>query len=154
GTHGMPTTVLHIPDASKIKKPTAEELEERAGGAKAAIAANSPDGKKSDKDDEPEDAKKAAPEEAKKAEKAAEAVKEAAEQIKRKQKKEEKVDVPDVTTIVHEAPSADVIAQEAEKGYDIMFIGVDKTLKRDTEFAESVETLALGFDKPLGLSVT
>ena len=154
GTHGMPTTVLHIPDASKIKKPSEEELKDNGkAGAKAVAAANKPEVKKSDKEDDAKDAQKPAPKDEKKAEKAGDTVKEAAEQIKRKQTKEEKIDTPvEVTTIVHEAPSLQVIADEAEKGYDIMIIGLEKTSKRGKDFDQSVTTLALGFEGPLAIS--
>jgi nucleotide-binding universal stress UspA family protein len=91
--------------------------------------------------------------EEKKAEHAGETVKKAAELIKSKQKEEEKVDFPvEITTIVHEAPGPDVIAAEAEKGYDLMLIGVEKTAHRGKDFHESVESLAKGFDGPLAIT--
>jgi len=55
----------------------------------------------------------------------------------------------EVTTVVHEAPSSDVIAEEAKKGYDLMVIGLEKTTSRKSEFHESVTGIALGFDGPL-----
>jgi nucleotide-binding universal stress UspA family protein len=122
----MPTTVLHITDAAKIEK--------------AAETKN---------DAKPEDK---APE--KKAEHAGETVKKAAEQTKSKQTKEEKVDTPvEVSTIVHEAPGPDVIAAEAEKGYDLMLIGLEKTTVRGQDFHESVTALAQGFKGPLGITL-
>ncbi|HEY6833902.1 MAG TPA: cation:proton antiporter [Pseudolabrys sp.] len=129
GTHGMPTTVLHITDPAKIvaKKVDAES-------------------KTSGKSEKPEKAG------GKKAEKAGDTVKQAAAQIKSKQKKEEKIDMPvDVTTIVHEAPSADVIAEEAKKGYDILLIGLAETAKGN-EFSDAVTGLALGFEGPLAIA--
>jgi Kef-type K+ transport system membrane component KefB/nucleotide-binding universal stress UspA family protein len=129
GTHGMPTTVLHITDPAKIvaKKVDAES-------------------KTSGKSEKPEKAG------GKKAEKAGDTVKQAAAQIKSKQKKEEKIDMPvDVTTIVHEAPSADVIAEEAKKGYDILLIGLAETAKGN-EFSDAVTGLALGVAGPLAIA--
>jgi nucleotide-binding universal stress UspA family protein len=58
----------------------------------------------------------------------------------------------EVTTIVHEAPGPDVIAAEAEKGYDLMIIGVEKTAHRGKDFHESVTSLAKGFDGPLAIT--
>ena len=58
----------------------------------------------------------------------------------------------EVTTIVHEAPGPDVIAAEAEKGYDLMIIGVEKTTHRGKDFHESVTSLAKGFDGPLAIT--
>jgi nucleotide-binding universal stress UspA family protein len=153
GTHAMPTTVLHIPDASKIeaKKPSKEEDEAAAKGEKAEK--NGKGEKEKEKDKEKEDAKKAKEsdkKEEKKAEDAGEVVKEAAKEIKAKQKDDEKVDAPvDVTTIVREAPDADVIAEEAKKGYDLLVIGLEKTVARKNEFHESVTGIALGFEGPL-----
>lgn len=122
GTHGMPTTVLHIIDPAKIdaKKPEAT-----------------------------------APKEAKpeKAEKAGDVVKEAAEQIQAKQAKDEKTGTPvDVTSIVHEAPGPEVIAEEAKKGYDLLIIGLEKTAIRGKDFHDSVTGLALGFEGPLAIA--
>jgi nucleotide-binding universal stress UspA family protein len=149
----MPTTVLHIPDASKIeaKKPSKDEDEAAAKGEKTEK--NGKSDKEKEKDKEKEDAKKAKEsdkKEEKKAEDAGEVVKEAAKEIKAKQKDEEKVDAPvEVTTIVREAPDADVIAEEAKKGYDLLIIGLEKTVARKNEFHESVTGIALGFEGPL-----
>jgi len=136
GTRGMPTTVLHITDPAKIEATTpaakrSEAVQKDEGGAEKSTTAEV---------------------EEKKAEKAGEAVKEAAEQIQSKQKKEEKADTPvDVTTIVHEAPSPETIAEEAKKGYDLLVIGLEKTAKGG-EFDNSVTGIALGFEGPLAVS--
>ncbi len=166
GTHGMPATVLHITDASKIEAlpegkgdTTPEILLEEKTDVKAA------DKKADDKKSEPVKGDKAASgerqaekaeikEQEKKAEHAGETVKKAAEQIKSEQKAEEKVDTPiEVTTIVHEAPGPEIIAAEAAKGYDMMLIGLEKTIVRGKEFHESVTSLAQGFKGPLGITM-
>jgi Kef-type K+ transport system membrane component KefB/nucleotide-binding universal stress UspA family protein len=177
GTHGMPATVLHITDASKIEAlpegkgdTTSDTLLEEKTKVKAAGT------KTDDKKSEPVEDEKPTAEE-KKAEKAERAevkaqekaeekeqqrkakhagatVKEAAEQIKSKQKAEEKVDTPvEVTTIVHEAPGPEIIAAEAAKGYDMMLIGLEKTIVRGHDFHESVTSLAQGFKGPLGITI-
>lgn len=121
GTHGMPTTVLHITDpakiaAKKLKEPVRKIEEEQA-------------------------------------EKAGETVKEAAEEIISAQKVEEKTDMPvEVTTIVREAASPEIIAAEAKKGYDLLIIGLEKTSIRGKEFHDSVTGLALSFDGPLAIA--
>ena len=163
GTHGMPTTVLHIKDAAKIEEKKPDAMDDPKNGAKAESkavekkadvtksAAEKGDGKKSAKEEKAE--KKKDPAEEKKAEKAGDTVKDAAEQIKSKQKVEEKVDAPvEVTTIVHEAPGPDVIAKEAKKGYDLMIIGLEKTSHRGKDFPESVTALAQGFEGPLAVT--
>ena len=159
GTHGMPTTVLHIANPSKIESTMPEEPEK-------ATAAPSPEdkpeqkkvngkqdnGKNDKKEDKKEDDKKTQKEE-EKAQGAGDAVQQAAAQIQSKQKKEEKVDNPvEVTTIVHEQPSPAAIAEEAEKGYDVFVIGLEKTSKPSAEFDNGVTNLAKGFDGPLIIS--
>ena len=166
GTHGMPTTVLHITDASRI-----EALPEGKGDttpdtlieekAKVKAADKKADDRKSEpvKDEQQSAAEKKADraeakEQEKKAKHAGETVKLAAEQIKSKQKVEEKVDTPvEVTTIVHEAPGPETIAEEAAKGYDLMLIGLEKTNVRGKDFHESVTSLAQGFKGPLGITL-
>ncbi len=154
GTHGMPTTVLHIKDAPKIEDKKLEDKDSLTKDAKAAE--KKPDVKKSEKEDIDKKADKdEKPDKAheKKAEKAGDTVKQAAELIKSKQKEEEKVDTPvEVTTIVHEAPGPDVIAAEAEKGYDLMLIGVAKSTQRSKDFHASVQSLAKGFEGPLAIT--
>jgi nucleotide-binding universal stress UspA family protein len=157
GTHGMPTTVLHIKDAAKIANKKLEDKDPLAEDSKTAKAAEKKadvkksekedNRKKTDKDEKPGKAQE------KKAEKAGDTVKQAAELIKSKQKQEEKVDTPvEVTTIVHEAPGPEVIAAEAEKGYDLMLIGVAKTMQRSKDFHDSVQNLAKGFEGPLAIT--
>ena len=143
GTHGMPTTVLHIKDATKIED---KEIVDKNSAVK--------DPKEEEAEKKPAKEEKADKAQEKKAEHAGNTVKQAAELIKSKQKEEEKFDTPvEVTTIVHEAPGPDVIAQEAEKGYDLMIIGLEKTTHRGKDFHESVTSLAKGFDGPLAITV-
>jgi nucleotide-binding universal stress UspA family protein len=79
-------------------------------------------------------------------------VKEFAEQVERVQKPEEKTDTKlDVTTIVEEAPKPEAIAEEAEKGYSLMIIGLEKTVARRNEFHEDITKLATGFEGPLAV---
>jgi Kef-type K+ transport system membrane component KefB/nucleotide-binding universal stress UspA family protein len=169
GTHSMPTTVLHIPDASKIEGPKPDDEETGAkDGAKVApakpktkAAAKKADEKKSEKaekEDKAEEKKTAKEEKAeqveeKKAEDAGEAVKQAVKETQSKQKKTEKSDAPvEVTTIVHDTPGSDMIAEEAEKGYDMLIIGLEKTSARGHDFHDGVIKLAAGFEGPLAVS--
>jgi Kef-type K+ transport system membrane component KefB/nucleotide-binding universal stress UspA family protein len=151
GTHGMPATVLHIPDPSKIESTMAEDPDK-------VPAAPSPDERKPNgnqtndkKDDKKSDRETEKQEE--KAEVAGEVVQQAAAQVKSKQKDEDKADAPvEVTTVVHEQPSPAAIAEEAEKGYDIFIMGLEKTSKPSSEFDKGVTNLAKGFDGPLIIS--
>ena len=134
GTHGMPTTVLHIPDPSKIGS-TMPDSSEKAG---------SPPDKKKDEES------KGSARKTEKAEKARDTVQQAAAEIKDKQKSEEKADGRvEVTTIVHEQPSPATVAEEAKKGYDAFIIGLETASKRSADFDSGVANLAKGFDGPL-----
>ena len=96
GTRGMPATVLHIPDASKIESTMPDYPEKVAAGASKPPEKSSEqkksegkqdNGKAIEKTDEKTDKVK------EKAEEAGDAVQQAAAQIKSKQKKEEKVEL-------------------------------------------------------------
>lgn len=145
GTHGMPTTVLHIPDPSKIEGTMPDAPERASMPTERQRKAEEP----KNSEGKAEKSKKLEKEE-QKAEKAGDTVQQAAAQIKSRQKNEEKIDAPvDVTTIVHEQPSPAIIAEEARKGYDAFIIGLEKTSKRSTELDSGVATLARGFNGPL-----
>src|SRR6185369_9766481 len=147
GTHGMPATVLHIPDPSKIESTMAKDPDKVPPGEKKPNGKQT-NGKKDDKKSERE-----AEKQEEKAEVAGEVVQQAAAQVKSKQKDEEKADAPvEVTTVVHEQPSPAAIAEEAEKGYDIFIIGLKKTSTPSSEFDKGVTNLAKGFDGPLIIS--
>ena len=149
GTHGMPTTVLHIPDASKIESTMPDEPETILPADKKKDQESKGNGKKSEKAEK--DIEKAE----EKAEKAGDTVQQAAAEIKGKQKSEATVDARiEVTTIVHEQPSPATIAEEAKKGYDAFIIGLEKTSKRAADFDSGVSNLARGFDGPLIIAAT
>jgi nucleotide-binding universal stress UspA family protein len=58
----------------------------------------------------------------------------------------------DVSTLVEKAPKPEAVAAEAEKGYDLMIVGLDKTVARRTEFHDDVTKLALGFTGPIAVA--
>ncbi len=96
---------------------------------------------------------KAAAEAAKeRAEEVGETVQKFAGQVERVQKPEEKTDTKlDVTTIVEQAPKPEAVAEEAEKGYSLMIIGLEKTVARRNEFHDDITKLATGFEGPLAV---
>jgi nucleotide-binding universal stress UspA family protein len=57
----------------------------------------------------------------------------------------------DITTIAGAAPKNKVIAEEAAKGYDLLIIGLEKTVARGAEFQPAVTQLASGFEGPLAV---
>jgi Kef-type K+ transport system membrane component KefB/nucleotide-binding universal stress UspA family protein len=143
GAHGMPTTVLHIPDPSKIESTMPDNSKK---------ADSSPEKKK---DEETKGNARKAEKAEGKAEKAGDTVQQAAAEIKGQQKSEEIIDAPvEVTTIVHEQPSPATIAEEAKKGYDAFIIGLETTSKRSADFDSGVANLAKGFGGPLIIAAT
>jgi Kef-type K+ transport system membrane component KefB/nucleotide-binding universal stress UspA family protein len=96
--------------------------------------------------------KAAAEAEKKKAEQSGETVQEFAEKVDETKTPEEKPDTkPDITTLVEKAPDPEAVAAEAEKGYDLMIIGLEKTAARTNEFHDDVTRLASGFEGPLAV---
>jgi nucleotide-binding universal stress UspA family protein len=149
GTHGMPTTVLHIPDPSKIESTMPDTLDKSLPSDKKKDEELKGSGRKSEK------AEKKIEKAEEKAEKAGDTVQQAAAEIKGKQKSEAIVNTPvEVTTIVHEQPSPATIAEEAKKGYDAFIIGLEKASKRAADFDSGVAHLAKGFDGPLIIAAT
>jgi nucleotide-binding universal stress UspA family protein len=179
GTRGMPTTVIHIdPEAeparseppTPVDKPSDEEPATPTR-RKVMAAAKKPQTKKSRAAKTPRENKAIdevrdeelkevivdvpAPPIAAKAEKVGEALKGAAEQLNTRKKKEQKAETEvDVTTIVHKSPSAQAVALEAQKGYDLLFIGLEKTSARNKDFHPAVTEIAQGFAGPLVLTAT
>jgi Kef-type K+ transport system membrane component KefB len=128
GTRSMPTTVMHITARKKTPAKKSDQTDEAKEKAKAT--------------QEEEAAKE-------RAEAAAQLLKDAAEQMnRRKDRKQERT--LDVTVIANTTTKADVVAEEAEKGYDLLVVGLDKTTVRDnTGFHANITQLASGFDGPL-----
>ena len=88
-----------------------------------------------------------------KAKVAGETVKEFAEHSERTQAVEEKSDARlDVTTFVETSPNPEAIAAEAEKGYDLLIVGMEKTVARRNEFHDDIAKFAAGFEGPLAVA--
>ena len=97
--------------------------------------------------------KAAADAEKEKAKTAAETVKVFAGHVERVQSAEEKTDTKlAVTTMVENSPEAKAVAAEAEKGYDLMIVGLEKTVARGHEFHDDVAGLAAGFEGPIAIA--
>jgi Kef-type K+ transport system membrane component KefB/nucleotide-binding universal stress UspA family protein len=85
-----------------------------------------------------------------KAQAAGDTVLEVAERAEHALTSAEKSDVKlEITTLVENAPKKAAIEEEAEKGYDLMIIGLDKTVVRKNQFHASVTNLAAGYDGAL-----
>jgi Kef-type K+ transport system membrane component KefB/nucleotide-binding universal stress UspA family protein len=80
-----------------------------------------------------------------------ETVKTAAEQIKPRQRRDEEAAPVDVTVRRHDAPSGEAVAQEAKKGYDLLFVGVENTRATSGAFHADVGQIAAAFAGPLAI---
>jgi nucleotide-binding universal stress UspA family protein len=85
------------------------------------------------------------------AKKGEKAVKAAAEDTKKKQPKDEKPESVDVTVRIPDAPTPEAVAREAEKGYDVLFIGIASMRAKDGGFSRSVDGIAGAFEGALAL---
>jgi Kef-type K+ transport system membrane component KefB/nucleotide-binding universal stress UspA family protein len=94
--------------------------------------------------------KQAAVAEKEKAKEAGETIKEVAQRADRAMTASEQSDKKlEVTTMVENAPKQEAIAEEAEKGYGLMIIGLDKTVVKKNQFHDDVTSLAAGFEGPI-----
>jgi Kef-type K+ transport system membrane component KefB/nucleotide-binding universal stress UspA family protein len=102
------------------------------------------------------DAKKgkaAADEDKEKAKEAGKTIKQVAERADLIKKPDEKTGAKiDVTTRAEKAPTAEAVAKEAEKGYGLMIIGLEKTVTGGNEFHDDVTNLASGFEGPIAVA--
>jgi len=78
-------------------------------------------------------------------------VKAAASDSKRSQPKDDKADPVEVTVRTLEAPTPEALAEEAEKGYDLLFIGIEHTRARDGSFHRDLDRLASAFSGPMAV---
>ena len=68
-----------------------------------------------------------------------------------KKSQPEKKQPLDVTIRKPGGPDRDAVAEEAEKGYDLLLIGLDRTHGRSGRFNAEIERIAAGFDGPLAI---
>ena len=138
GTHGMPTTIMQIKaedhDASTGQRPDKTDKSSKDSNADADAEARAQASAQADADDTGRN------------------VQGAAEATKRRQKATEQSDNPvDIITTVHRAPTTEIVAAEARKGYDFLIIGLEKADERDEDFHRHVSQLAAGFVGPLAV---
>jgi K+:H+ antiporter len=78
-----------------------------------------------------------------------EAIKTAASEIRPAQGRDEETAPLDVTVRRHDAPTEEVVAQEAKKGYDLLFVGIENTRAKNGAFHADVSRIAAAFAGPL-----
>jgi Kef-type K+ transport system membrane component KefB/nucleotide-binding universal stress UspA family protein len=79
------------------------------------------------------------------------AVEATAEDSKKATEEEEEPGKADVIVRPVEAPIPEAVAEEAEKGYDILFVGIDKMRAKDGGFHRDVERIAEAFEGPTAI---
>jgi nucleotide-binding universal stress UspA family protein len=159
GAQGMPVTILNL----------AGEQKEAATGKKAGKEDNPPE--KEEGDGKPEhveqdQAKDLAPKdmagaqsrvesgEELKTDALAREVKAGAKKSAAKMKADEAEPDPEKVHLTARVPldaAADVVKDEARKGYDLMFIGLENSVEKDGGFVPAVTELAAGFEGPLAV---
>jgi Kef-type K+ transport system membrane component KefB/nucleotide-binding universal stress UspA family protein len=134
GNRGIPITVL--PLSAKAGKEAGKELGKNGDGKGVGTPVN-------------EDAEATI---ARKGEETSEDnVKAAAEDTKKKQPKEDKPHSVDVTVRIPDAPTPEAVAREAEKGYDVLFIGIEHMRTRDGGFSRAVDGISGAFEGSLAV---
>jgi nucleotide-binding universal stress UspA family protein len=156
GTRSMPTTIMHITaekksDTKKIENENADPKKAQAKKKKEQDEKEKEKKKEETKTAEDKEAEKAAAAEAKeRAEAAAALLKDAAAQMNKRKKDQKDAKKLDVTVIPDQTTAMEPLAEEAEKGYDLLVLGLDKTTIRDNSgFHPNITQLAGGFDGPL-----
>jgi Kef-type K+ transport system membrane component KefB/nucleotide-binding universal stress UspA family protein len=80
------------------------------------------------------------------------AAKKSKESVRKKSDKtEEEPNKVDVTARVQKAPTRKAIEDEAKRGYDLLFIGVDRAVNAEGAFRNEVSRIAAGFSGPLAV---
>jgi len=122
GQRGLPTTVLPVTEAAgKAAEEQVDEQKSETTPADKVVARD-----------------------------AGRAVEATAEDSKNATAEEEPAKV-DVIVRPVEAPIPEAVAKEAEKGYDILFVGIEKMRAKDGEFHRDVDRIAAAFEGPMAI---
>jgi len=137
GNRGIPITVLPLSAkrAEESAKEGAKEDAKNGNGKSAAPADGEAETKIARKGEETSEG----------------AAKTAAEDTKKAKPKEDKPDSVDVTVRIPDAPTPEAVAREAEKGYDVLFIGIQNIRSRDGGFTRAVDGIAGAFEGALAI---
>jgi nucleotide-binding universal stress UspA family protein len=148
GKRGIPITVLPLAaDAGKGSK------KEAGKEAKSEVKSDTKSGTKSDAkepaqrsgtrngDQEPPTG----------AEATKETVKAAAEDTRKAQPKEDEPAPVDVTVRIFDVAATQAVAEEAKKGYDLMFVGLENPRTKAGAFHKEIDRIAAAFQGPLAI---
>jgi nucleotide-binding universal stress UspA family protein len=152
GGHGMPVTILKL-DADLREAGNKHEAKKEERRQEHSIAEASRDTDSTQKDMiGAQSINESAAEQA--ADPLAKELKRGAKASAAKIQKDEAEPNPDkvhLTTRVPIDKPADVVRDEARKGYDLLFIGMEETHDEDGNISPEIAELAAGFDGPLAL---
>jgi Kef-type K+ transport system membrane component KefB/nucleotide-binding universal stress UspA family protein len=140
GQRGIPITVLPLAaDARKGSK---------KGSTKEAKSETESDAKKPAEKGGLRNGEQEAPTGA---EAAKETVKAAAEDTRKAQPKEDEPAPVDVTVRIFDVAATQAVAEEAEKGYDLLFVGVENPRTKAGAFHKEIDRIAAAFQGPLAI---
>jgi len=123
GQRGLPTTVLPVTEAAgKAAEEQVDEQKAETTSADKVVARE-----------------------------AGRAVEATAEDSKKAAAEEEEPAKVDVIVRPVEAPIPEAVAKEAEKGYDILFVGIEKMRAKDGGFHRDVDRIAAAFEGPMAI---
>jgi nucleotide-binding universal stress UspA family protein len=161
GQRGIPITVLPLSANAKTtagktdetddeKQSTEETGQENANTEDASKGdARKQNGKKHN--GKPRAGKKDTDEGAPPKGKTTRAVKAAADDTKKSQPKDDEPGAVDVTVRKLEAPTSEAVAEEAKKGYGLLFVGIERTRAKNGGFHSEISRIAEAFEGPLAI---
>ena len=144
GQRGIPITVLPLA-AETDKEPRKDSKKEAKSESKSE---SKDDSKKSAEKSSLRNGDKEAPAGA---DETTETVKAAAEDIRKAQPKEDEPAPVDVTVRIFDVAATEAVAEEAKKGYDLMFVGLENPRTRTGAFHKEIDRIAAAFPGPLAI---
>ena len=144
GQRGIPITVLPLA-AETDKEPRKDSKKEAKSESKSE---SKDDSKKSAEKSNLRNGDKEAPAGA---DETTETVKAAAEDTRKAQPKEDEPAPVDVTVRIFDVAATEAVAEEAKKGYDLMFVGLENPRTRTGAFHKEIDRIAAAFPGPLAI---
>jgi nucleotide-binding universal stress UspA family protein len=144
GQRGIPITVLPLA-AETDKEPRKDSKKEAKSESKSE---SKDDSKKSAEKSSLRNGDKEAPAGA---DETTETVKAAAEDTRKAQPKEDEPAPVDVTVRIFDVAATEAVAEEAKKGYDLMFVGLENPRTRTGAFHKEIDRIAAAFPGPLAI---
>ena len=151
GGHGMPVTILKLDADLRVERKAKAVMEERHQEHSLSGAARDTDSAQKDMTGAQSTSQSAAEQAA---DPLARELKTGAKASAAKTRKDEAEPDPEKVHLTTRLPvdePADVVRDEARKGYDLLFIGMEEARDKDGNIAPEIAELAAGFDGPLAL---